>query len=322
MGDPLRPRRARPAWLLLAAIVFAALSCGEKGPPAAPTPTEGTGQPTTVYVPGQTYFGRNAYVEFQAGEAPIILSAPHGGSLEPTEIPNRTVGTTTTDTATEDLARQVALALRSRTGQTVSLVVCRLRRTKIDVNREVVEGAQGNSAAEQAWREYHEYLDAASRLAITRWGRALVVDIHGHGHPIARAELGYLLSAQDLDRTDAELDSGSYASQSSIRALAAESGSPFSGALRGRESLGGLLRQAGYASVPSDAAPSPGADPYFTGGYITERHGSAGGLQVSAVQTELPMPGVRDSSAARTQFATAFAGVLVTYVTTHLKLPL
>jgi N-formylglutamate amidohydrolase len=304
------------------AVVFAALSCKEQGSPAAPTPTEGTGQPTAGYVPGQTYFGRNAYVEFQAGELPVILSAPHGGSLEPAEIPNRTVGTTATDTATEDLARQLALALRTRTGQTVSLVVCRLRRTKIDVNREIVEGAQGNAAAEQAWREYHEYLEAARRLAITRWGRTLVVDVHGHGHAIARVELGYLLSAQDLDRTDAELDGGGYAAQSSIRALAEESGRPFSEVLRGRESLGGLLRQAGYASVPSDAFPSPGTDPYFTGGYITERHGSSGGSQASAVQAELPMPGVRDSSAARAQFATAFAAVLVTYVTIHLKLPL
>lgn len=316
--------RARPFVAgLFAGLIAATLSCGGSGgnpsSPSTPTPPAA---PVVEYVPGQTYFGRNGYVEFQAGELPIILSAPHGGSLEPAEIPNRTAGTTVTDTATEDLARRLAVALQNRTGQSVSLVVCRLRRTKIDVNREIVEGAQGNAAAEQAWREYHAYLETAAGLALRRSPTGLVVDVHGHGHAIARIELGYLLTAAVLDRTDAELDAGAYGTQSSIRTLAAESGTPFSAVLRGPDSLGGLLQRAGYAAVPSDAIPTPGADDYFNGGYITSRHGSAGGSPVSAVQAELPMPGIRDSAQARDRFAAAFADVLVAYVRRHLKLPL
>ena len=47
-----------------------------------------TGPP--VYKAGQSYFGRNGYVEYIAGNTPVILSAPHGGALTPTTIPDRT----------------------------------------------------------------------------------------------------------------------------------------------------------------------------------------------------------------------------------------
>jgi len=74
--------------------------------------------------------------------------------------------------------------------------------------------------------------------------------------------------------------------------------------------------------VPSDGIPTPGADPSFSGGYIASRHGSAGGSPPSAIQAELPMPGIRDSAQARERFAAAFADLLVAYVRRHLKLPL
>ena len=46
-----------------------------------------------TYVAGQTYFGRNNYIEYRAGNMPLIVSAPHGGTLTPAELPDRTYGT-------------------------------------------------------------------------------------------------------------------------------------------------------------------------------------------------------------------------------------
>jgi len=329
MGNPVTRRAAWWAGALASiagALVAGVSACGSSGSlgnpaaaviQAAPSPTVPPVQP---FVPGRTYFGRNGYVEFSAGDAPVVVSAPHGGTLEPAEIPNRTSGTTVTDLATEDLARRLASALQSRTGRQPSLVICRLKRTKLDANREIAEGAQGNPSAEQAWREYHEYLDAARALAAGLHGRALVVDLHGHSHPNARIEAGYLIGADDLDRTDAELDASAAVLRSSIRTLAAESGLRFSEVLRGRTSLGGLLERAGYPSVPAPALPSPGLDPYFGGGYITRRHGSMDGGSASAIQVETPYAGVRDTPAARERFAAALAGALVTYAATHLRI--
>jgi hypothetical protein len=306
-------RGGAPTWSphRLAGAATAAIEQAAARPPAPVSES---------YSPGQTYFGRNAYVEFRAGELPIIVSVPHGGTLEPAEMPNRSGGTRVTDMATEELARAVAAALRLRTGREPSLVVCRVKRLKLDVNRDVAEGAQGNPYAEQAWSEYHAFAGAAGALAAGRHGRALVIDLHGHGHQKPRIEIGYLLGADALERPDAQLDEPTWVQQSSIRTCAAESDLRFSALLRGPASIGGLLESAGYPSVPGPATPGPGSDPYFEGGYITRRHGSAGGGPVSAIQLETPYAGVRDSPASRARFAASLAEALVTYVSTTLRI--
>lgn len=313
------------------AMVGVAAATAWTATPARPDGASSTATTTTAaaafvqtisgpFVSGRTYLGQHGYIEFTAGDFPIVLCAPHGGTIEPAEIPNRAWGVTATDSATEDLSRAVADALRAQTGQQVSLIVCRLRRTKLDPNRDIGEAAQGNTAAEQAWREYHAFLTAARDLAIARHGRGLAIDIHGHTHAAPRAELGYLLTANDLGRSDAELDRGGFANRSSIRTLAAESGMAFSALLRGPSSLGGLLQSAGYASVPGPGAPAPGSGPYFSGGYTTERHGSLNGGSMNAVQIELPFAGVRDSAASRSRFAAALSRALVTYLSPHARI--
>jgi hypothetical protein len=229
-------------------------------------------------------------------------------------LPDRLSGTTVTDIASADLAHALADALRARTGREPSLVVCRLRRTKIDVNRDVSEGAQGHRLTQQAWNEYHAFLDAARTMAAGQYGRGLLVDIHGHSHPRPRVEIGYLIRAADLDRADVDLDDPSLVERSSIRTLAAESGVRFSALIRGPVSLGGLLEKAGYSSVPAPLVPTPGTDPYYEGGYITRRHASADGGMVSAVQIETPYVAYRDTPAARARFAASLAEALVTYL--------
>nr|MBP9196721.1 hypothetical protein [Saprospiraceae bacterium] len=37
-------------------------------------------------IPGQSYFGFNQYIEYIAGNLPVILSAPHGGDKVPSDI--------------------------------------------------------------------------------------------------------------------------------------------------------------------------------------------------------------------------------------------
>jgi hypothetical protein len=268
----------------------------------------------TPLVPGTTYLGRNGYIEFIAGDGPIILSAPHGGSLVPAEIPDRTVGTTVTDSNTDPFARAIAAAILAGSGRRPHLVIARLRRTKLDANREVIEAAAGNPAAIRAWNEYHGFLEAAKAAAIAAWPSPFYLDIHGHGHAVQRLEWGYLLSGTDLARTDAELNAGAFAAQSSVRSLAAISAMPFADLLRGPASLGGLFEAEGYPSVPSPTRPSPGIDPYFNGGYSTARHGSLAGGPVNGVQLEAYFGGVRDTEANRLAFAAAAARLFQAWV--------
>lgn len=272
------------------------------------------GAVATPLVPGQTYSGHLGFVEFTPGDGPLVLSAAHGGDLAPAEIPNRTVGTSVTDTNTDPLAREMAAAVLTETGRRPHLVIVRLRRTKLDANREIVEAAQGHPLAERAWREYHGFIEAAKVAAAGTGPRPFYIDIHGHGHPIGRLELGYLLTSSDLARTDLELNAGPFAVQSSIRGLAATSPLTFAELLRGSASLGGRFTAEGYPAVPSPAAPSPGTDPYFSGGYSTARHGGRGGGPVNGVQLEAHFGGVRDTEANRKAFAAAAARVVAGFL--------
>ena len=272
-----------------------------------------------AYQPGTSYYGRGQYVEYIPGDLPLVISAPHGGALEPTEIANRTGGTTVTDSNANQTALAVRDALVELTGHAPHVILSHLKRTKLDPNREIAEAAEGNLFAEQAWREYHAYIEVAEDAIEAAYGSGFYIDLHGHGHEIARAELGYLLSASDLERSDAQLDAGGYVERSSIRDAADRAGVPFSQLLRGSGSLGDELARRGVAAVPGPDDPFPGAsNPYFSGGYDTDVHGSReSGRTVSAVQIELPLPGIRDTDANRRAFGHALAAAVQSYMLAH-----
>ena len=105
---------------------------------------------------GQSYFGRQRYIEYVAGNLPVIISAPHGGRERPAELPDREQGTFAFDTNTQELARAAAAELHARTGGWPHVVICRLHRRKVDCNREIIEAAAGNPTAEQAWKEFEQ----------------------------------------------------------------------------------------------------------------------------------------------------------------------
>jgi hypothetical protein len=83
-------------------------------------------------------------------------------------------------------------------------------------------------------------------------------------------------------------------------------------------SLGGLLEEAGYPSVPSPPDPYPAPnDPYFNGGYITEQNGSDDGGAIDAIQIECNMDSVRDQPTNRQPFADSLATALMDYLAAH-----
>lgn len=271
------------------------------------------------YLPGETYSGRAGYIEYTPGDLPIILSAGHGGDMEPAEIPDRTYGTTVNDLNTMELAHDVEAALVALTGGRPHVVINRLRRIKLDPNREIEEAAQDNPFAELAWAEYHGYLEDAAAIVEADHGAGLYLDLHGHGHDILRLELGYLLSASELALSDQQLDAG-YADKSSIAALAASVAISFSALLRGPTSLGTLLANREVRAVPGSAEPDPGDDPYFSGGYSTARHGSRDGGTVSGIQIEHHRVGLRDTGENRAAYADILADVLEIYMAEHFGL--
>ena len=268
---------------------------------------------------GTMYPGWAGYIEYIAGDLPIIITAPHGGTLEPEEIPNRTgTGITTVrDSNTEELARTIGSVFASTTGGRPHIIIVRLRRTKLDANRDLAEAALGNRVAGRSWVEFHSFVETAKQAVIARHGTGVYIDLHGHGHVIQRLELGYLLSSATLGLSDAGLDAVGAENQSSIRTLSEVSPATFAGILRGASSLGALFEAAGFPAVPSASTPGPGGAEYFNGGYNTDRHGSRYGGPISGVQIETNFDGVRDNVANRERFATALVSVMGRYMAAH-----
>ncbi len=161
-------------------VVIAALLMGCSHPAA------NTDVPAEAYVAGQSYFGANGYIEYIAGNAPVIFTAPHGGTLQPASIPDRTAdrcggaATTTTDLNTADLARAMQRRYFARFGTYPHVVIANIARRKVDANRTAPEATCGNPEAESALREWHSFIDVAKRAdqavrALVRFGRRLGV---------------------------------------------------------------------------------------------------------------------------------------------------
>jgi len=265
--------------------------------------------------PGKSRLVEESRVELVAGDAPVILSAPHGGRLKPEGVADRKAGVLLADTNTDLLAREFGKAFHALTGRHAHLVFCHLHRVKVDCNRPLDDATEGDPQAQATWRAYHLGI-AEARAAVARvHGRGLYLDLHGHAHPEPRIELGYLLKHSELKEPDEAL--GGMAARSSVRDLAGRTKAGFLELLRGPTSLGGLLEKRGFASVPSPKHPHNGDGPYFNGGYSTLAHGSREAGTISAVQLETPGPGVRSGEESRKKFAAALAEAVVEYLRIH-----
>jgi len=281
-------------------------------------------QPT--YTPGEVYRGLNNYTEYIAGNLPLIITAPHGGTDPASALPNRTYGTTSTDLNTAELSRAIRTACSNSYGRWPHVIICRVPRTKIDCNREIVEGAQGVAATEAVWNEYHNLIRMAKEAVTSSHGRGLLIDVHGHGHTLQRIELGYNLTTSTLNQssfTTADKNS------SCIRELANRTRVTFQELLRGSLSLGTFLTTRGYPSIPSLTDPNPGKtngtdNDYFSGGYTVEIHGtmSPNTGTINAIQMECNFTGVRDSNESRAAFAAELVSALEEYFPLHVGMKL
>lgn len=301
---------ARRAWLTLAAA--ACLACGGDGGGGV-TPPLGPPAPPPPYDVAQ-------WVQASDGTIPLVIVAPHGGDLSPDSLADRSCAACITgnDLGTQALAVAIADAFQARVGRRPFVVINRLHRRKFDANRELAEATGGDARLEPFWALFHERIDSAKARAVQVHPRALLVDLHGHSHAIARLELGFLLSAANLRLADASLDPLLVAS--SLSGLHASAAANASGAalLRGPSSLGARFAALGVPAVPSDATPAPlVGEEYFSGGYNTNRHGSRFGGAVDAVQVEAHYVGVRDTPSSRAAFAEQFVTALLQYLADH-----
>ncbi|MBU3679888.1 MAG: T9SS type A sorting domain-containing protein [Candidatus Kapabacteria bacterium] len=274
-----------------------------------------------TYTPGETYFGKDGLIEYQAGNIPLIISVPHGGRLEPTSIPDRDCDgcVYVMDSYTQELAREIRNAFAEKSGCYPHVIYNLLHRKKLDMNRALAEATDSNEASTAYWMDYQGFIDSAKSTVLQQHGKGLFIDLHGHGHTKQRIEYGYLLYGSQLRESDSVLNTAKRIAVSSIRYLVGtnQGNRTHAELLRGEGALGTLFAEQGFPGVPSLQDPCPEqADDYFNGGYNTLEHGSNPGGTIDAIQMEL-YSAIRFNTMQRSAFAKAFATIVRSYLEKH-----
>lgn len=207
------------------------------------------------------------FVTRQQGRLPIILSAPHGGTLSPPGLTERKQTATekfvtVRDTNTDLLAKQVAAELEKRLGAKVYLIVAQFDRKYLDVNRPAKDAYESDSA-KPYYDIYHAALQADCDEVMKIWGRGLLIDLHGQ--------------AADKDAIFRGTNNGT-----SPERLIATFGMT---ALVGTKSILGQLEKSGYTVLPGNATQDK-ENPRYNGGYIVQTYGSHHGGTIDAIQLE------------------------------------
>jgi len=261
----------------------------------------------------------NNFIKYYHGNIPLILTAPHGGFEAPHEINDRTHGVFEQDDNTFELMEYIIKAFEERIGKTPYGIAATILRNKVDLNRQEAD-AYEDWRAKRVYDEFHYRIKQAQRSVEKSFGKGLYIDIHGQSHPKAYLEFGYLLFNDTLKLPDDKLQA--YQSTSSIKTLSQFSSYSFLEQLKGEKSLGTLMANRGYDSIPSSTIPYASDDNYFEGAYDTIRYGSLEDGAISGIQIEFPYTKVRDSDENMQKCAKAFALSIIEYFDLHFNLKL
>ena len=235
------------------------------------------------------YPSHRCWLEVFEGDAdsPLVICAPHDGTLRPPQLSVRQSGTSARDTGTKGLAAALALEVLRRGGRRPTVLVCHLSRKVLDVNRPREQAkCVAHVDALCAWEKYHALQrEAASRAAAAAAAavpprHALLLDVHAQAHHrhsgIDAIELGTLRpSAADLrdglQRLEAEAaarlaggGAGALVGLFSMPRLAAAAlarGITLRELLVGEGALGSRLCRHGFLATPSNELPVPPPPP-------------------------------------------------------------
>ena len=172
-------------------------------------------------------------VSWNIGNTNIVISVPHAGTLGadqttagnllcPTghvlesrkgtpEYPLKSYGR---DAGTDIIARGIETLLE-KDGMKPHVISCHVHRNKVEVNRDISRKAvqHRGQEGEFIFSMYHRWISQALSMGreTKNVGAALLVDLHGHGHPHNYIELGYRIPGHMLN----EIANGKEKSKSS-----------------------------------------------------------------------------------------------------------
>lgn len=266
---------------------------------------------------GEVLFDKNGWNEVVVGDMPLVISVPHGGAIKPDDIDDRTCdgATTVTDTYTIELARAIQNEMLEKYGQKPFFIISHLARTKVDQNRELEEATCGNSAMNATWEYFHNSIDSALNMAVEKFGAAIYIDLHAHGHAIQRLELGYSLTTSDLGKVYSGIEYLTLGKKSSFNNLLnVRDDFDIEKLITGDKAFGTLISEQGIPAVPSKEDPYvQRGQSYFNGGYNTRYYTSESYPHVNGWQIETNSE-ARNTEEKRKQFAKAFGKAINEFI--------
>ena len=280
-------------------FLFLFIGCGESGRATQSVlPT-----PEVKYTPGDIITDSQGYISYRVGNMPIIITVPHDGTLAPSTFPDRT-GSSARAENTRKVAEQFAYFFNANSnGLYPHIIYNNISRSKLDPDLNQMDGAQGNSYANLSYGTYHSFLQTAIDSVEAYFDAGILLNLVEHNHSNQKVELGYLLSASDLDLTNLQLNS--YSAQSSVSQIAGISTSSFAEVIRGYNSLGTLIVGRSYTSndvtysfeaVPTLDNPTIGSTDYSSGGYTIAQYGCSNGGKINGIDVASPFAGFRDNA--------------------------
>lgn len=204
------------------------------------------------------------------GELPILISAPHGGTLsiegvQPREGKGMETGPkgffTGRDGGTQELAEEVVVAIGKKFGKKPYAVISATHRRFLDPNRPP-SIAYEDEDAKPVYDRYHQAMLRFATQIMNERKHGLLIDIHGQGTSRETVFRG-TNNGKTVERLKQR-----FGEQAHV----------------GEQSLFGLLKKQGWKVYPDpfDGREKAG----FTGGYIVQTYGSHNAIGLDAVQLE------------------------------------
>ncbi len=213
--------------------------------------------------------GNAEYLSFGVGETNVILSAPHGGGIKPVNSIRRRYGNRSQDQFTRRLIQKILSLLDKKP----YYVYADIHRSVVDLNRDIVEAAQGNKLAEQVWTNWNNLLDTYTDRVRKGYRSGLYIDIHSHNNS-DMFELGYNLRVKDYllikDHKDTDAKSSMYTLKNSQYEM-----------MFGDSSFSSCIELHGYKVLVPENDKN-----YLNGGYNIKKFS---GNKIGAIQIECPI---------------------------------
>lgn len=215
------------------------------------------------------------YFSYQKGTMPIIISAPHGGTIKMHKIPTRSSGIKGIDKGTAEIAQKIANEIENASilsfqeKMRPSFVIAKIHRSKIDFNRPPQKAFDASTPLAQKFYDfYHDQIKLFLRDNLRTFKFSILFDIHGferNKRPEGYRDVDIVIGTRNL-RSIADIPMKK---------------ADFDKNIRGR-----LLRHLLSLDIPMAPSHPKRKEYVLTGGFTTKNYGHQRFIGSEAIQIE------------------------------------